>query len=318
MHQYTHIPVLLEESIQALTPRPHGTYIDCTLGLGGHTEYILQRTQGLARIIAFDRDSEALSYAKQRLAPYGTAVTYYHLPFSSLPTVLEQEGITSVDGILLDAGISSMQLDNASRGFSFQSHAPLDMRMDTHTGRTVQELLACISFESLYNILHIYGEEPLAKKIARAIIRYREQQPIIYTSQLASIVENTYPTHWRRTARTHPATRTFQALRIYINDELQELSTLIDSAIPYLAIGATIAIISFHSLEDRIVKHSFKRYTRTCVCPPEVLRCVCNHKASLQILTKKPILPGEHERQQNPRARSAKLRIARKVYHEIQ
>lgn len=313
MNTYRHISVLCKETVEALHPIPYGIYIDCTLGLGGHTEYLLQCTQGKAHILAFDRDKEALNRAKERLAGYGEQVRYYHRSFSELTDVLTEEGISSVDGILLDAGVSSMQIDDIHRGFSFQGDAPLDMRMDTQQITTAQHVLAHASIETLTTILHEYGEEPLAKKIARAIVNYRAHQPIVQTSQLAEIVQRAYPPSWRRKARLHPATRTFQALRIYVNNELEELQTLLNTAVPYLAHGAYIAIISFHSLEDRIVKHSFKRYTVSCICPPHVVRCECMHKPSLRIITKKPITPTEEEIRMNPRARSAKLRIAQKV-----
>ncbi|MDE7469281.1 MAG: 16S rRNA (cytosine(1402)-N(4))-methyltransferase RsmH [Desulfovibrionaceae bacterium] len=313
MNTYTHISVLRNEAVEALEPAPNKIYIDCTLGLGGHTEYLLQLTQGKARILAFDKDREALDIAKKRLEIYGNQVTYYHRSFSELARTLEEENITHVDGILLDAGISSMQLDNGQRGFSFQHEAPLDMRMDTEKGYPVSTVLARASFDTLTTILRDYGEEPLAKKIARAIVTYREKQPILQTSQLAQIVHDAYPRTWQRSARIHPATRTFQALRIYVNNELQELQSLIEQSIPHLASGARIAIISFHSLEDRIVKHSFKRYTISCICPPHIMRCECNHSPELHILTKKPIIPTQQEIATNPRSRSAKLRIAQKV-----
>lgn len=313
MDTYSHISVLLEESIQALNPQENGVYLDCTLGLGGHSERIMQQTHGKAKVIALDRDSNALQIAKKRLACYGDAMCYYHLPFSQFVDALNAENCSTVNGIILDAGISSMQLDDIERGFTFMHDAPLDMRMDTTIGITAERVLAESSFETLRTILQEYGEEPLATKIARAITHAREKQPIQRTKQLVSIIENVFPAHWKRTARTHPATRTFQALRIYVNNELNELHSFLDNIIPFLAPHAIIAIISFHSLEDRIVKHTFKRYTIDCICPSHVLRCECNHVPSLRIITKKPIIPSLLEIQVNPKARSAKMRLAQKV-----
>ncbi len=308
---YGHKPVLLDECIEALAIRPDGIYVDGTLGRAGHSLEIVRRlTTG--RLIALDRDESALAAARIRLADYMDRVTLVHSNFSRLGEVLHELGIDGADGMLFDLGVSSPQLDDAQRGFSYKQDAPLDMRMDTTAALTARELVNTASYEELRRILFEYGEERYAPAIARAICREREQMPIETTLQLADIIRSAMPGQALR-EKQHPAKRSFQAIRIAVNDELGELEPMLSAAEENLRPGGRLAVITFHSLEDRIVKRKLRELSTGCTCPPEFPVCVCGKKPKMELLTRKPIVSGEQELQENPRARSAKLRVARKL-----
>lgn len=308
---YGHKPVLLDECIEALAIRPDGIYVDGTLGRAGHSLEIVRRlTTG--RLIALDRDESALAAARIRLADYMDRVTLVHSNFSRLGEVLRELGIDGADGMLFDLGVSSPQLDDAQRGFSYKQDAPLDMRMDTTAALTARELVNTASYEELRRILFEYGEERYAPAIARAICREREQMPIETTLQLADIIRSAMPGQALR-EKQHPAKRSFQAIRIAVNDELGELEPMLSAAEENLRPGGRLAVITFHSLEDRIVKRKLRELSTGCTCPPEFPVCVCGKKPKMELLTRKPIVSGEQELEKNPRARSAKLRVARKL-----
>ena len=308
---YGHKPVLLDECIEALAIRPDGIYVDGTLGRAGHSLEIVRRlTTG--RLIALDRDESALAAARIRLADYMDRVTLVHSNFSRLGVVLRELGIDGADGMLFDLGVSSPQLDDAQRGFSYKQDAPLDMRMDTTAALTARELVNTASYEELRRILFEYGEERYAPAIARAICREREQMPIETTLQLADIIRSAMPGQALR-EKQHPAKRSFQAIRIAVNDELGELEPMLSAAEENLRPGGRLAVITFHSLEDRIVKRKLRELSTGCTCPPEFPVCVCGKKPKMELLTRKPIVSGEQELEENPRARSAKLRVARKL-----
>lgn len=320
-----HIPVLLDEVLDALAPRPGGRYLDGTLGLGGHSAAILAQAdsartdsaeaeQGTAELCGLDRDSQALAIARERLAPWGGRVHLFHRRYSEFAEALDELGWDAVDGALIDIGVSSMQIDTADRGFSFHADGPLDMRMNADSLElTARQLLARIRADELKRIIATYGEDPQAGRIARAIINARDRQPIETTRQLAAIVESAYPASWRAKARNHPATRTFQALRIVVNDEMGELERFLDGILSRLRPGGRLAVISFHSIEDRIVKHRMRRWAQGCICPRQVPRCVCGHEPEARLITPKPICPGDVETARNPRAGSARLRVAEKL-----
>lgn len=305
-----HKPVLLDEVLQVLHPQNGGLFVDCTLGLGGHTEAILS-SSAAAKVIGIDRDTDALQLARKRLARFGDRIRSVQANFSEIRDVVaDQAG--QISGIVADLGVSSMQLDSEERGFSFRFDAPLDMRMSPGEGLTVAELLADIDEIELANIIYRYGEERFSRRIARRIIEKREAgEKIDRTQQLAEIVKRAVP--FNPKDKIHPATRTFQALRIAVNDELEILERFIVDAVDILKKTGTLAVITFHSLEDRIVKHAFQRLAGRCNCPPKIPKCVCGAKKTVAILTKKPILPGDNEKFDNPRSRSAKLRACRKV-----
>lgn len=305
-----HKPVLLDEVLQVLRATDGGVFVDCTLGLGGHTEAILNSSP-TANVIGVDRDSDALQLAQVSLAKFGDRVKFVQSNFSEISKVVaDQAG--EISGIVADLGVSSMQLDSESRGFSFRFDAPLDMRMSRDEGQTVAELLAETSEKELADIIYRYGEERFSRRIARRIIEKRESgEEIVTTQQLAEIVKRAVPFNPKE--KIHPATRTFQALRIAVNGELEILERFIFDAADILKTGGTLAVITFHSLEDRIVKHAFQRLAGRCDCPPRLAKCVCGAKKAVEILTKKPILPSEKEREGNPRSRSAKLRACRKL-----
>ena len=305
-----HVSVLLQESLHYLAPKPGGRYLDGTLGLGGHSEAILQAAPG-CELLGLDRDEEALALAGERLAPFGNRVHRRHGAFRDFALALDELGWDTVDGVLLDLGVSSLQLDTPERGFSFLHDGPLDMRMNAGgDARTASALVNKAPFATLKELITDAGEEPQAGRIARAIVDARAQKPIETTLELASIIEKAYPAKWRATARNHPATRTFQALRIAVNDELGQLSAFLGAVVPRLAPDGRLVVISFHSLEDRIVKNFFRDEAQDCRCPRHIPVCVCNHKATLGILTKKPVIPEPEETAANPRAGSAKLRAA--------
>jgi 16S rRNA (cytosine1402-N4)-methyltransferase len=306
-----HRPVLLRETIELLAAERGGLFVDCTVGLGGHSEAILQAASG-AQVLGIDRDEEALELARQRLAHYGSRFRAVHADFRELTRVLATAKVSQVHGILADLGVSSLQLDSLSRGFSFRHEAPLDMRMDMSKGETAAELLGRLSEVEIANLIFEYGEEPRSRRIARAIVQRRERgDPIETTTALAGLVERAIGSSKKR--RIHPATRTFQALRIAVNAELENLDRFISEAVDHLEPDGLLAVISFHSLEDRIVKRTLQKLSGRCQCPPRLPKCICGAKKIIEVLTKRPLVPDEAEIEENPRARSAKLRGARKI-----
>ena len=308
---FRHASVLLDESIEALNIRPEGIYLDGTLGGAGHSLEIVKRlTTG--RLIGVDRDPAALEAAKQRLAEYMDRVTLVHSNFRDLDAILDDLRIEAVDGMLFDLGVSSPQLDDGSRGFSYMTDAPLDMRMDPGDSLTAREIVNTWPREELRRILFEYGEERYAPLIAAAIVRRREQEPIETTLELVDAIRSAMPPQALR-EKQHPAKRSFQAIRIAVNDELSSVSDAMRCAIARLKPGGRLAVITFHSLEDRIVKNAMQAAARGCTCPPEFPVCVCGKKPQIKIITKKPILPDERKLEENPRARSAKLRAAEKL-----
>lgn len=314
--QWGHLSVMPAEVVEFLRPRQGGRYLDGTLGMGGHAEALFAASGEGAEVLGLDRDEAALATAMERLGQRQGRFSVWHGPFSRFEDAMEQVGWKSLDGALVDLGVSSLQLDTAERGFSFLRDGPLDMRMDPSSGAApAANLVNKASFERLREIIAEYGEEPMAGRIARAIVAAREEEPFETTARLAAVVEQAYPAKWRRTARNHPATRTFQALRMAVNDELGELETFLARIPERLAPGGRVAVISFHSLEDRMVKRAFKREAQSCVCPPRQPVCTCGHTARLRILTKRPLVASEAESAANPRARSAKLRVAERLAH---
>ena len=301
-----HQPVLYHEIIHALQPKDKGRYVDGTLGAGGHARGILETCAPDGRLLGLDIDPQALALAREFLAPYGERARLMRASYDSLAEKLRKIGWVEADGILLDLGLSSMQLDTPERGFSFQQDAPLDMRFDQETPTSAADLVNSLSQGELANLIYRYGEERASRRIAQAIVKAR---PLRTTRQLAAVIESVLP----RKTRTHPATRTFQALRIAVNDELNRIENVLPQAVGALKSGGRLAIISFHSLEDRIVKEYFRKEGRNCICPPKQPICTCGHKATLKEISRKPITPGEAEIRANPRARSAKLRIAEKL-----
>jgi 16S rRNA (cytosine1402-N4)-methyltransferase len=309
-----HIPVMLDEIVGYLSPRPGGRYLDGTLGLAGHSLGLLRASGGKAELLCLDRDEQALALARKRLEEFPGQVTSYHMPFSEFESALEDAGWDGLDGAVLDLGVSSLQLDEAERGFSFAADGPLDMRMDATSGMDSAKVLVNREhYEELRRIIRDLGDEPLGGKIARAIIRAREQAEITTTSRLAEIVARAYPPDRRREARNHPATRTFMALRMAVNHEVEELKTFLERIVRHLKPGARVAIISFHSAEDREVKESFRYWAKGCRCPLEQAFCTCDRVPVLKVLTKKPQLPTQLEIDRNPRSRSAKLRVAERL-----
>lgn len=311
MTEFHHVSVLLEECIQALCIKPDGTYVDGTLGGAGHSSQIVQRLI-TGRLIGIDRDPKALKAASERLAPYSDRVTLVHSNFSRVDQVLDELGIDGVDGILLDLGVSSPQLDEAERGFSYMADAPLDMRMNSQDTLTAYEVVNLWPREELRRILYEYGEERYAPQIASAIDRRRAERPIETTLELVDVIRSAMPPQALR-KKQHPAKRSFQAIRIAVNDELGAVSRVMDAAISKLNSGGRLAIITFHSLEDRIVKNAMASAAKGCTCPPEFPVCVCGKTPKVKLVSKKPIVSSEEELQRNPRARSAKLRVCEKI-----
>ena len=307
---YGHRSVLLDECIEALAIRPDGVYVDGTLGRAGHSLEIVRRLDA-GRLIALDRDETALAAARERLAEYMDRVTLVHSNFSRLGEVLDELGVDAADGMLFDLGVSSPQLDDAQRGFSYKQDAPLDMRMDRGAPLTARQLVNTCGFEELRRILFEYGEERYAPQIARAICAAREKKPIDTTLELAELIRGAMPAKALR-EKQHPAKRSFQAIRIAVNDELGELSPMLDAAQSHLKPGWRLAVITFHSLEDRIVKQKLKELSTGCICPPEFPVCVCGRTPKLRLVSRKPIVPSQRELDGNPRSRSAKLRVAEK------
>ena len=308
--EYAHVPVLLHECIDALNIRPDGVYVDGTLGRAGHSREIAQRlTTG--RLICIDRDQAAIDAAQDRLAPWLDRVTLIHSNFDQLGAILDELGVTGADGMLFDLGVSSPQLDDPARGFSYMHDAPLDMRMDETQPLTAKDVVNVWSEEELRRILFDYGEERYAPAIARAIVRRRADKPIETTLELVDVIRGAMPAAALR-EKQHPAKRSFQAIRIAVNGELDALSPMLEAAADKLSPGGRLAVITFHSLEDRIVKKTMQRLATGCTCPPEFPVCVCGKKPKLRLVNRKPIVSGGEELEENPRARSAKLRVAEK------
>ena len=305
---FRHVSVLLRETIEGLNIRPDGIYADGTLGGGGHASEVAARLTEGGRLIGIDQDADAIAAATERLKPFGDRVTIVRDNYVNMKHVLADLGIEAVDGICLDLGVSSYQLDTAERGFSYMEDAPLDMRMDRRADRTAADLVNDCTEQELFRIIRDYGEDRFAKNIARHIVKARERKAIRTTGELADIIRGAIPMKIQVTGG-HPAMRTFQALRIALNGELQVLEDSIDEMIGLLKPGGRICIITFHSLEDRIVKNGFRRNESPCTCPPGFPVCVCGKKSRGTVITKKPILPTEEETEENPRSRSAKLRI---------
>ena len=308
---YGHVPVLLHECLDALAIKPDGIYVDGTLGRAGHSLEIVKRlTTG--RLIGIDRDETAIAAARERLANYGDRVTLVHSNFDRIGDILADLHIDGADGMLFDLGVSSPQLDDAERGFSYMHDAPLDMRMDRTAYLTAREVVNSWSYEELRRILFEYGEERYAPAIAKRIVQHREQQPIETTLELVDIIKSAMPPQALR-EKQHPAKRSFQAIRIAVNDELGSVERVMKRAVPCLNPGGRLAVITFHSLEDRIVKNAMAEAAKGCICPREFPVCVCGRKPQVKIITRKPITSTEAELAVNPRARSAKLRVCEKL-----
>ena len=312
-----HRPVLYQEIIHALRPTSGGLYVDGTLGAGGHAWGILQASSPSGRLLGLDVDAEAIRLARIRLASFGSRAVILQASYVTLAKQLEALGWPQINGVLLDLGLSSIQVDTPDRGFSFQVEAPLDMRFDLANPTTAADLVNTLTESELAELLFRYGEEPQARRIARAVVKAR---PLRTTSQLADVVLHSIarPARSGRQAnptrrRLHPATRTFQALRIAVNRELESLEVVLPQAVAALASGGRLAVISFHSLEDRIVKQFFRRESQDCLCPPRQPTCTCGHRASIKELTRQPLRPAAQEVQENPRSRSARLRVAEKL-----
>ncbi len=309
---FSHLSVLLYECIEALEIRDGYTYIDCTAGGGGHSLEIAKRMGPNSRLICFDRDKNAIKAATERLHDYLDRVTFINDNFKSVDKVIKELGITNLGGVLADLGCSSHQFDTPERGFSYMHDAPLDMRMDTDAPLSAYEVVNDYPEEQLRKIIFEYGEERFAPRIASAICKRREASPIETTHQLTDIIKGAIPAAARADG-PHPSKRTFQAIRIEVNSELDAIKPLIESAASALVPGGRIAIISFHSLEDRIVKQTYKNLASGCTCPKDFPICICGNKPKIKEITKKPILPSEEELENNPRSRSAKLRVAERL-----
>ncbi|MBO8136617.1 MAG: 16S rRNA (cytosine(1402)-N(4))-methyltransferase RsmH [Desulfotomaculum sp.] len=309
--EFYHIPVLLEEVMEGLNLKTGGIYVDCTLGGGGHTAEILRRTAPNGKVIGIDQDPHALKAAERKLKEFSSRLITVKSNFIKLSAVLENLGIYGIDGILFDLGVSSPQLDNPERGFSYMHDAFLDMRMDPNNPLTAQKLVNELSADELTRIIKDYGEEKWAARIARYIVKEREKRAIKTTFELVEIIKKAIPAAARRSG-PHPAKRTFQALRIAVNNELNILRDAFTQAVEALKPGGRLCVITFHSLEDRITKNLFKELAKDCICPPELPVCQCSTKSKIKIVTRKPITASERELVQNPRARSAKLRVAEK------
>lgn len=309
--EFRHVPVLLDECIEGLDIKPDGLYLDCTLGGGGHSLEIVKRLKN-GRLFAVDKDKEALASASQRLSAYEDKITYIHDDFKNALEKLDELGVDKLDGVLIDLGVSSYQLDNGQRGFSYNTDAPLDMRMDTDQYLSAYNVVNEYDEHTLADIIWQYGEDKLSRRIAKNIVDYRQKQEIKTTGQLAKIVEESYPAKLRWKFG-NPCKRTFQAIRIEVNGELKDLDKAVTEMSLRLKEGGRICIITFHSLEDRIVKRAFVELNKDCICPPHQPVCTCNKRREVEILTKKPITADDKELAENSRAASAKLRIAERV-----
>ncbi len=310
--KFSHRSVLLDECIEGLDIKPDGIYVDGTAGGGGHSFEIAKRLTNGGRLIAIDRDDAAIQAAGERLSPYADRVTIVRNNFSAIADVCKMLEIDKIDGVLLDLGVSSYQLDTPERGFAHNSDSPLDMRMDRRGGLDAHMVVNTYSYEDLKRIIYNYGEDRFAPKIAAAIVNYRAKKEINTTGELVEIIKSAIPAAAREGGH-HPAKRTFQAIRIEVNGELEAIEPAIRSATDLLGEGGRIAIITFHSLEDRIVKQTYQDLSSGCNCPKSLPICVCGRKPTVKVLTRKPILPSEGELEENPRSRSAKLRVAEKL-----
>ena len=308
---FFHNPVLLYECLEGLAVKPGGVYIDGTVGGGGHALEIAKKLDG-GMLVGIDRDETALDAARLRLSGYMDRVALVHGNYSELDIILDRLNIPFADGMLFDLGVSSPQLDEGGRGFSYMADAPLDMRMDRSASLTADAVVNSWSGEELRRILYEYGEERYAPAISSAIVRRREKRPIRTTLELVEIIKGAMPSAALR-EKQHPAKRSFQAIRIAVNDELTSVAEVIDKAVPRLRAGGRLAVITFHSLEDRIVKKKMREKEKGCTCPPDFPVCVCGKKPVLKIITRKPALPSERELEENPRSRSAKLRVAERI-----
>ena len=313
MSTFSHKPVLLDETLRALSVDPKGTYIDGTAGGGGHSRALLEQLSG-GRLLAIDRDPDAIAVLQERLAPYPGAVVAQG-NYKDMADIAAQHGISAADGILLDIGVSSHQLDEAARGFSYHADAPLDMRM-SQSGTSAADLVNTLSWQELADIIRRYGEDKSAVRIAKGIVARREERPILTTLDLADVVRESVPAAVRR-AEGHPARRTFQALRIAVNGELEALEKGLDAAFGLLKPGGRLAVITFHSLEDRIVKRRFLSWCEGCTCPKDFPVCVCGKKPKAKLIDKKGLAATEAELKDNPRARSARLRTVEKIEQDV-
>ena len=307
-----HKPVLLRECVEFLAPAKDEVFVDATLGLGGHTEALLQSAENV-RVIGIDQDTEAIGFARKRLEKYGDKLKIVHSNFSNIKQVLKSVQVAETNGVIADLGVSSLQFDSGERGFSFRFDAPLDMRMDTDSDiETAAELLERLSEEEIADVIYNYGEERFSRRIARRIVERRKQgEPVQTTKELAELVERSV--RRGRKDKIHPATKTFQALRIAVNGELEILEDFISDSVDVLKKNGRLVIITFHSLEDRIVKHAFRKLSGKCTCSPRLPKCVCGAEKKIEILTKKPVIPTDLEQSENPRSRSAKVRACRKL-----
>ncbi len=309
---FSHYSVLLNESVDGLNIKPDGIYVDCTLGGGGHSEAIASKLSMDGRLISIDQDSAAIAASKKRLAPYADRIEFVRDNFSNVGDVLARLGIEKIDGAVIDLGVSSYQLDTPERGFSYMHDAPLDMRMNPDAEFSAYDVVNTYTEDKLKKIIFEYSEERFAPRIASKICAARETKPIQTTYELVDIIKSAIPAKAREDG-PHPAKRTFQAIRIEVNSELSIIEPTLDALISALGEGGRLSVITFHSLEDRIVKQTYKKASQGCTCPPNFPVCVCGGKAKVKVITGKPILPSEKELDENPRSRSAKLRIAEKL-----
>lgn len=309
--EFSHVSVLLNEAVDALGVKDSGIYVDGTLGGGGHSEAILKRSSS-CRLIGIDRDTEAIAAAGSRLGAYSDRITLVNNNFAAVGEVLRSLGVEKIDGAVLDLGVSSYQLDNAERGFSYMKDAPLDMRMNRSDTKTAFDVVNTYDNDRLCSIFYRYGEEKWSKRIAEFIVKRREQSPVKTTGELADIIMAAVPAG-ARDKGSHPAKRVFQAIRIEVNGELEILKNAINDFVSFMGTGGRLAVITFHSLEDRIVKQCFSELAAGCTCPRDFPICVCGKQPAVKILTKKPILPSKEEKECNPRSKSAKLRVAEKL-----
>lgn len=308
--EFKHISVLLNEVLDNLNIKPNGVYVDCTLGGAGHSLEILKRLDDRGKLIGIDQDTNALNFAKQKLSSYSNVI-YVHNNFYNIREVLEELSIEGVDGILMDLGVSSYQLDTAERGFSYMKDAPLDMRMNEEDSLSAYDVVNEYSKEELIRIFREYGEEKFAVRVAGKILEYRNEKPIETTLELVDIIRKSIPMKFQRNG--HPAKKVFQAIRIEVNKELVILNKSIEDAVDKLNVGGRIAIITFHSLEDRIVKTKFSKLSNPCECPPDFPICACGKKPKIKLISRKPIEPTEMEKEENSRSKSAKLRVVEKI-----
>lgn len=305
--EFKHISVLADEVIENLNIKSDGVYVDLTLGKGGHSKRILENLSHQGRLIALDQDQDAINAAKENLSDFSN-VTFVKSNFENLDKVLDDLGIEKIDGALMDIGVSSYQIDNADRGFSYMHDGPLDMRMDTNNELTAEKIVSEYSLDELQKIFSKYGEERFSKTIARNIVETRDEQRIDTTFKLRDLINKSV-----RSKEAHPEKRVFQALRIEVNRELEVLENTLEKVIDYLDKDGRLCVITFHSLEDRIVKNTFKELEKDCICPPGLPVCACNHKAKVKIITKKPITASKKELKENSRAKSAKLRVCQRI-----